>query len=256
MVEERPRAVSGLPRPEIAAVAGMLLGGRRLGAARAAWLALAALSLGLSAAMVPASFSAYGTICANGDCQLTPQQARALLRLGISVHNYAIFNVALSVVFLLVSCALAAVIFWRKSNNWMALLVALLLVAIGGTFVAAPLEYSAQAWRAAANVSDKLDLALVLLICTLFPSGRFVPRWSGWLSVAWLAIQLPLAIYPELPAPDWLVGLSYLGFFGAVILAQIYRFRHVSGSREREQTKWVVTGIVVTLLADLVIWLT
>lgn len=117
MVEERPRAVSGLPRPEIAAVAGMLLGGRRLGAARAAWLALAALNLGLSAAMVPASFSAYGTICANGDWQLTPQQARALLRLGISVHNYAIFNVALSVVFLLVSCALAAVIFWRKSNN-------------------------------------------------------------------------------------------------------------------------------------------
>lgn len=138
----------------------------------------------------------------------------------------------------------------------MALLVALLLVAIGGTFVAAPLEYSAQAWRAAANVSDKLDLALVLLICTLFSSGRFVPRWSGWFSVAWLAIQLPLAIYPELPAPDWLVGLSYLGFFGAVILAQIYRFRHVSGSREGEQTKWVVTGIVVTLLADLVIWLT
>lgn len=251
MVQERASARS---RQATAAKKSMHLSGHRLRVARAAWLALAALSLGISIAMVPASLAAYQTICASGACQLTPQQAHALLHLGISIQAYALANVALSVVFLLVSCALAAIIVWRKSNHWMALLVALLLVALGGIPLANSLESTAQPWYVGATLIDKIDLGMLLLIFTLFPSGRFVPRWVGWLPAAWLAIQVPLALLPAPPVPDWLLGLAYLGFFGAVILAQIYRYRLRSNPTERRQTKWVVLGIVVTLLVDIVLW--
>jgi hypothetical protein len=45
--------------------------------------------------------------------------------------------------------------------------------------------------------------------------------------------------------PDWLFSVAFVAFYGAVIAAQIYRYRRISTSSERQQTKWVVAGISV-----------
>jgi glycopeptide antibiotics resistance protein len=39
------------------------------------------------------------------------------------------------------------------------------------------------------------------------------------------------------------------------IFAQLYRYQHMSSLVERQQVKWVVFGIVLTLLVDMVIFL-
>src|SRR2546430_8353265 len=98
------------------------------------------------------------------------------------------------------------------------------------------------------------SLELLAQVCLptfflLFPSGRFVPRWTGWSVLVYVLYEV------------WYVFLStaYLGqlagvgslVFAVLILGlvglQIYRYRRVSTFRERQQTKWVVFGLAVAL---------
>src|SRR5258708_8787113 len=48
--------------------------------------------------------------------------------------------------------------------------------------------------------------------------------------------------------PGWLSGLLNVLVFGAIIFSQIYRYRRVSTRVERQQTKWVVFGIIIVLI--------
>lgn len=226
---------------------------RLLFAVRSGWIALCALSLALYVAMIPAYFAGLQQVCASS-CQLTPGQARALLGLGFSIQTYAIGGVAVSALFVLVSCSVAALLFWRTSYDWMALLVGLLLVTLGNNDVTSLLGNTSTYWHVPATVIDNVDLALLVLVFTLFPSGRFTPRWSAWLAPLWLIIQVPLALLPNGALPDWSVALIYLGFFLTLIGAQIYRYQRVSGPVQRVQTKWVVFGVVVTLLVNIAIY--
>lgn len=240
-------------RPRAALATAEEPAARWLGAARVGAIVVALLSLAIFAAMTPAYFTLIQRVCATGECQLTAAQAQALTGLGFSLRDYAIFSVAVACVFELVSALVAAILFWRKAHEWMALLVALLLVALGNNNLTGVLSASAGSWRTPAIIIDNLDLALLILVFTLFPDGRFTPRWSRWLPLGWLATILPLSLLPN-PLPDWTLGLLYLVFYASVIGAQIYRYRRISGPTQREQTKWVVFGAVVTLLANIALY--
>src|SRR5205085_144336 len=108
------------------------LRGRRLILARVAWGAVATLIVASFIARFPAHYTLLQTVCTGATCgfaQPTPASAQALQKLGLSVGTYATFTLALTLALALVCFTLAAVIFWRRSDDWMALLVALLLVA-------------------------------------------------------------------------------------------------------------------------------
>jgi hypothetical protein len=76
----------------------------------------------------------------------------------------------------------------------------------------------------------------------LFPDGRFIPRWTRWLIV--LSIPLTVAIFYSPPYGRAFIGMVVL----AAMYAQIYRYRHVSTLTERQQTKWVLFGILLWLV--------
>ena len=65
------------------------------------------------------------------DC-LTPANLKLLHTLGFSVTAYATYWTAINLLFALTYFAVAALIFWRKSDDWMALLSAPAIV-LGGT---------------------------------------------------------------------------------------------------------------------------
>jgi hypothetical protein len=54
--------------------------------------------------------------------------------------------------------------------------------------------------------------------------------------------------------PAWIPGLLNILTFGAVISSQIYRYLRVSTRIERQQTKWVVFGIIIALTGTFVIF--
>ena len=146
--------------------------------------------------------------------------------------------------------AAAALILWRKYNDWMALLVALALVTIPMTFTipSEPAFLAAyEGWIIPFIVRKLLiDAVPLLLLFFLFPNGRFVPRWAGVLILPFFIYDL-ITFLPLLSDPTAYdrsttealgAGIIVLG-----VLFQVYRYRRVSNSTERQQTKWVILGL-------------
>ena len=248
-----PSAVtSDRPRPT-----DTRLRGRWLLLARAAWLAVAALTLALFVASIPAEFAELQVecptaVCANG--QLSPAGMRALADLGLSLGFFAAYGVVLDVVFAAVYVAVAALIFWRKSAERFALFVALALLTFGtATFPESLYGLAAAhpAWWPPVAVLNFLGSASFSLFLYLFPDGRFVPRWTRWVALAWIAWLLPkywIRTWPDGTIwSAWLNVVVWSGALGAVVYAQIYRYRRVSNRAQRQQTKWVVFGIATAL---------
>jgi hypothetical protein len=236
---------------------GATLRGRWLLLARMAWVAVTITALAIVLFSVPSSFEHYRSVCtaASEVCseraagQPTPEGVRALQDVGLSVRSFALLNVVIDKVFELVWFAVGAIIFWRRSDDWMALLVSVFLVAFGTVAVdptaANSLISSQPAWWLPVRSVEILGSVCVVLFFLLFPSGRFVPRWTRWLAVAFIAYQLtdiliPSGLYSSSPALDGVSQWMLIGFIVGVVWSQIYRYRRVSSPAHRRQTKWVV----------------
>ena len=225
------------------------LRGRWLLLARAAWVALTAIVVGFQVAGVPYAYAhAINTSIFD---RLTPEQLRAFENLGLTSEFYAAYTVAVPVVTMLVFTAIATVIFWRRSEDRMALFGAFMLVVFGG---AALTSGTPQALAGAhptllfpVRLLDYLGQVSFCIFFYVFPNGRFVPRWTRWLAVAVALLWLPDIFFPG-SSLDLLSGPLFLGILGSLVVAQVYRYRWVSGPVERQQTKWVVFGVVVALV--------
>jgi hypothetical protein len=96
-----------------------------------------------------------------------------------------------------------------------------------------------------------IGLVLLILFLYLFPDGRFVPPWTRWLAATWIGLMVPFTFFVEplnaLFGNPWVNALFATGCAGTMLFAQVYRYAWVSGPSQRQQTKWVVFGIVAAL---------
>jgi signal transduction histidine kinase len=230
------------------------LRGRSLRLARAAWLVVAALAVGLFVAGIPAEFALLHTPCPTAVCstgQLPPAGLRSLEELGLSLDFFAAYSVAMDVVFATVYGAVAALIFWRKSDDRMGLFASLALLTFGTatfTFTMEALAARHPAWEIPVSFLHFLGAASFGLFLYLFPDGRFVPRWVRWVALVWIAWQLAEHVFPLWVSDpnvwqNWIETVVWLGALGTVIYSQIHRYRHTSNAMQRQQIKWVVFGI-------------
>ena len=224
---------------------------------RIVWLAVALLSIGLFIVSIPQHAQHLHVICSNALCggaESAAQLARELHSLGLTLDFYAAYSLSLQIIFALGYFAIAMVIFWRKSDDWMALLVSLFLI----TFVLAYADVPHELSRSNAFLSFLVACAgfigeMTFPLCFyLFPDGRFVPRWAGWLLIGWAVWGILNYFFPgsSIIASTWflwLEGLAFVVGLGSMIIAQVYRYRYLSTPAQRQQTKWVTFGIVVGL---------
>src|ERR687893_427450 len=235
------------------------LRGSSLILARATWIIVAALTLGFFAAGIPSEFAMFRTLCqpACTTGQLSPAGLQALRDLGLSLDFYAAYSVGLNVIFAVGYVTVAAVIFWRKPDDRMTLFVSVALLTFGtatfpGTINTLATEHSAWWWPVA--FLNFLGAASFGLFLFLFPDGRFVPRWTRWVALVWIAWQLPKYWFPSWASsdlnswPGWLAAAVWLVALGTVLYAQVYRYRRVSNAMPRQQIKWVVLGISAAVL--------
>ncbi len=175
------------------------LSGSRLILARVLWVAVVTLIVALFIVMLPAYYTLLQTVCTGATCaptQPTPDSAQGIQKLGLSLGTYATFTLALTIALAFLCIAVSAVIFWRKSDDWMALLVALGGVALGTLYVTFTLLGSHSAWQILAIVLNVLGNGVFFLVCSLFPNGRFVPRWTRWLLPCWVVAGIVLSLLP------------------------------------------------------------
>jgi hypothetical protein len=231
---------------------------------RIMWVTITLLAMGLLVAGLP-SYFAYlhimNTTSPYGP-QLAPGDVRELQRLGLSLDFYAWLNISVFVIFLLVCVSIGVVLFLRKSDDRVALLASLTLVFIPIGFNTQILGALPPAWLLPTEVITFFGNICLGLFIYLFPSGQFVPHWTRWLMVAWIAYWAILNFFPNSPLNNsWLFAVPLVGLVASQIALQVYRYRRVSTPVQRQQTKWVVFGfalafggiVVVILLVDLLL---
>jgi hypothetical protein len=248
-------------RAVVTSTANTRLSGRWLIVARAVWLALVIPSLGLFVANLLAYDRQLQRACAgpflcNLTGALTARELQAFPTLGISVGGYAaLLTISLALI-VSIWCVVGFLIFWRRSDDWVAMLAAFFLVMFSITpagnnpgfvvifdypFLALPI-----------SLVSFLGQVSIGVFFSLFPNGRLVPRWMGLI----LLLYIINAFLHNFPTPDstfdmnwpaWLNLLVALVFPGAIVISQIYRYRRVSTPLQRQQTKWILFGVTVAV---------
>jgi hypothetical protein len=223
------------------------LRGRWLLLARAAWVAVAVTALGVFVISVPARYTQLS--------HPTAAVRTALSEVGLSAGGYALYNVSLDTIFVSIFAVVAIVIFWRRSDDPMALLVATMLVVWGplnGLLVLTPSATEEMYPALQATLGATLTFVgymTWMLFFYLFPSGRFVPRWTRWLALCWVLFS-GTWLFTAFGPPSWpplLFSGAVLVLWGSFPVTQLYRYARVSDPIQRQQTKWVVFGVVVAV---------
>ena len=185
---------------------------------------------------------------------------------GLSLDSYLIYDVGLSLLSIGVFFGVAGLLVWRAKRSWFGWLTALVLIGLGAVDMTQVLHtvrpptgilltIEAAAW---------LVWPVMFLWIYLFPSGGAAPRWTrtpvgiilaclGILTLAGFLASfgmLPIEAERLLSRIGPVVGV---GMLGLIVYSQIYRYRHVYSSIERQQVKWFVFAIVV-LLADIILF--
>jgi signal transduction histidine kinase len=236
-----------------ASEAGTRLRGVWLALARAAWITYALLVIGLNVQNTPARLVEMSDI--------PPEEVQALVQFGLTPYHHGLYHVVTEHLLSFASAAIAIALFLKKSDDWMVMVISAFLIGIGPPFLT--MEFSPR-WL----------LELVLFVASLeyillfiFPDGRFVPRWTRYVALFWIAWSLGMRFFPALDPAKWPapgvgqggVGLAAfiwdLGYLGSGILAQVYRYLRVSTPVQRQQTKWALFGLAVLYLGYVLAYL-
>ena len=250
----------------VASTATTRLSGSWLIVARVVWLALSIPSLGLFVVGLPVYYQQLQRACVDPttcglNVALPAQGLQALASIGLSVSGYAMLVTIFSALIAVIWCAVGFLIFWRRSDDWLALLAAFFLVIInitpssGNPTYALALAYPTFALPF--SLVNFLGAVSFFAFFLLFPHGRLVPRWTGLI----LPLGIITAFLINFPSPTssfvtncpvWLALLVYGFFIVAFLVSQIYRYRRVSTPVQRQQTKWIVLGVTAVVAFDVV----
>ena len=231
------------------------LRGWRLLTIRAIWIGLVALSLvlwslGTASLAKDPVVDCFKYSCDPVDFSLQDRETAIEKDLPAGVlayYQFGLSSAGFGVLYLLV----ASVIFWRKSNDWMGLLVAFTLVFLGTLFFTSSDDALRRAYpelRPVAGIASGIGRASFVSLFYLFPDGRFVPRWTrvpvGVLAASILVLHAVPGLANSLPTMAPLLGVAVVGG----VLTQVYRYLRVSTAVQRQQSKWVVIGLLSTVL--------
>ncbi len=233
---------------------GTPLQGGWLVAARVAWLAFFVIAVLTLLAVLPARWA-----------QLTqpgPLMLANLNTLGWPVTVYATYSIATEVIFITVFLVVGLVIFIRRSDDRIALFTALMLVAFGvGNQTITPTIAALRPSPIGEFIFAFGGYAAWVTFTQfpyLFPSGRYVPGWMRLPALIWFLLCIPWNFMVGSPLdpltwPPALIGPLLLGLWGSWLFTQVYRYRRVSKSVERQQTKWVVYALAMVVFGEMTI---
>jgi hypothetical protein len=179
---------------------------------------------------------------------LTPAIRAELPAAHLTPAEYVAIEIGIGAVLTLICLAVATVIYVRARREPVVLLCAYTLTMLGlglGGFLPG-LTVTNPVLNALSVTLTAVAEVVGGWFFLVFPSGRFVPRWSRWCvlaAAAGIAVVTVPAIAGGQPAPNAGQPIS-LGLLLLGIGAQVYRYRRVSTLTQRQQTKWVVVGLL------------
>jgi hypothetical protein len=239
------------------------LRGSRRALARTVWVILFVLNLVWFALALVSQVTSTLHPCVAATCTLTPSQAELLRHQGIGLGTVAAYYVGMPALTVVASLIMAILLFWRRSDDWLALVVGLFLVYRVSSFAFGSLDVNGVGPSALILALAFADTVIFYGVFLIFPDGRFVPRWAWLLLAAWATFEAVNGIaqvsgVTVATVPSWLYfiwGFGYPVLYLSALGTQIYRYRRVSNGRQRQQTKWVILGFAVALGANILYWI-
>lgn len=213
---------------------------------------------------IPLTYEQRLILCDSEFCPpsaLTPASVQALDDIGLSLDSFVRVTIALDILVATVYTACAVVIFIRKPKDTLSIFVTIMLVTYGtatSTGALRGLAVLGPQWVFIVRSIEMIGNCSIVAFLFVFPSGRFAPRWTSTVLVVWILFQLPRYYFPNSPLNLLNSNLLLYNvlFIGGILIglgSQVYRYRRVSQPLERQQTKWVVYGLVVGIGGYLVI---
>ena len=244
---------SEVANPIQAGSSGKRLRGRRLKLARLAWVSSVLLAVGLFVIALPLRQAELLQIMQN----LSPSQELVLRDLGVSGQQHAGAVLLVEVLVPLVFFAVSILVYWQRSDDWVAMLVSAGLVYyVSWVSPALDTLRGFAGWRIPAAAVQTMGLTCTLIFFYVFPDGRIVPQrfrlllplW-GLFALAWVFVHG--SVFDLSPQFD--MSLESFGILIAWLAtgygAQIYRYMRVDTPVQRQQTKLVLFGAFLALLS-------
>jgi hypothetical protein len=228
------------------------LSGGRLLLVRAAWGVAVAFALAGFAALLPGYYTQLSTVCSGATCasvQPSPASAQALRGMGLSVQFYASAAFAVTVFATLAAVVISSIMVWRRPDDWLVLLNAFVVIPLGTASATYAMQESHAPLHLLALALNTLTFAAFFFATCVFPDGRLAPRWALGVPPLWLAWSAVYFFFHTQPPFSAAHVAVWLGCCALLLLAQAYRYRFVSGPVQRQQTKWIILGGGVTVVA-------
>src|SRR5260370_19358218 len=213
-------------------------------------LTLGVVSVGLFVASILSYIANHSMFCTGtaAACttsgQLTPGDVRRLHEHGLSLDFFATYTLVLVSIAALGYWLVASFLFWRKSDDRLALLAAVSLATFPIVFNSQYIDTLSSPWWFLAHFISFLGLLCISLFFYVFPSGHFVPRWTRWVAVVALvyfvfSVFFPFSSFNPFFSSQILNYLFLICIIGGIIVVQIYRYRLGSSPAQPQQSKWV-----------------
>ena len=226
------------------------------------WLGRLAALVGYSANIVPvflalpAAFANLGGIGSlfMFESWSSADLESAISALGISPSFIVALLLVADVIVLAAYWGIALLLLFRYSDRWFGLIVPYLLFGLGVGFS----FYVGHAWNLGVEtlpgwIRDSFSIIATLIwpmfffSWFIFPNGQFVPKWA-WLTALGLPIIFIIGSFIGFESNPWLFPV-FLIFVFAGLFSQIYRYTRRSTQAQRQQTKWLLFGLVFFTVA-------
>src|SRR5262249_576317 len=147
------------------------LHGRRLLVVRGVIFTVTGLTLGLYLLALPGLYPRLSIPCTDelALCLYFPEQPPPLSKLGLTPSSLIVIVMVVSYASILLVCGMAAVLIWRRSDDWMALFLALTLILMPANFTPV-LDGLPAALLGFGQVYANASLLALYLLVGLFPS--------------------------------------------------------------------------------------
>ena len=163
------------------------LEGHQLLLARIGWVVVTVTLVALNILAFPNLYGIFFTY--------TPQVLQTLHQIGLSPSLYSVIGILLNtVIFLIGYLLLGLLLFLRRPTDRMALFCAFTLVSFGSAanfYDFSHGDVDADSGRQSHHSCNRPDAlwrsgeTCLVVFFYIFPSGRFVPRWTRWAAARW-----------------------------------------------------------------------
>lgn len=227
--------------------------------ARLAWLVILLLTIGKIVLGMPLYFADLNQVCmgseevCNEGYSLTSREVAVLKTAGLQLQTYAKLELGWSFFTLIIWAGVGIFIFILRPNDWLALIASALLIIYNSSGYELQINSSYPALGPASEFLFNFSNALLFLFIGLFPNGRFSPRWMRWYWTGLILLNfLPLSTWVSPGIFNAIIVLFWVSFLLLGPYTQIYKYRNLSTTVERLQTKWIVLGFAFFAAAVLI----